>query len=85
MVWIFTSARSTTFLTNEVNFACSGRRVRGEEDEGRPIAKSTVSMTESTRYSGKGVSYGGNEKRRKDIRMTGRVSLIVVSSRRAGE
>ena len=63
MVWILTSARSTTFLTNEVNFACSGRRVRGEEEEGRPIAKSTVSMTESTRYSGKGVSYDEREEK----------------------
>ena len=59
MVWMVTSARSTTFLTNEVNFACPGRDVRDEEEEGRPIAKSTVSVTESTRYSEGWVSWSG--------------------------
>ena len=48
-----TSALVKTFVTKVMNFVCSGRRVavvpRG--DGLRPIAKSTVSTTESTTYS----------------------------------
>lgn len=56
---VVTSALVKTFETKVMNFACSGRRVAffPLEEGGaglRPIAKSTVSTTESTTYSEKG-------------------------------
>ena len=57
-VGVVTSALVKTFVTKVMNFVCSGRRVpvflREEGEAGlRPIAKSTVSTTESTTYSEK--------------------------------
>lgn len=57
-VGVVTSALVKTFVTKVMNFVCSGRRVavfpREEGEAGlRPMAKSTVSTTESTTYSEK--------------------------------
>lgn len=57
---VVTSALVKTFVTKVMNFVCSGRRVvvfpREDGEAGlRPMAKSTVSTTESTTYSEKKV------------------------------
>ena len=57
-VGVVTSALVKTFVTKVMNFVCSGRREadfpRRKGEAGlRPIAKSTVSTTESTTYSKK--------------------------------
>lgn len=54
-----TSALVRTFVTNFENSMCLGLRValRPRADvEGRPMAQSTVSITQSTTYSGRQVS-----------------------------
>jgi hypothetical protein len=56
-VGVVTLALFKTFVTKVMNIVCSDRRAASPREEGgaglRPMAKSTVSTTESTTYSEK--------------------------------